>query len=98
MAEMVWCKSCKKVVWAYDHQPPVDLGGICNMLRLPCPQCGAEGNFDGWDSNNILSVVESSARAKEEIYDWWSAMKYIATQYKVEWCPSPDNRWFPKSL
>jgi len=94
MAEMVWCNNCKKVVWAYVHQPKVDLRGICNMFRLPCPNCGIEGNFNGWGSNDAYNQVKDLA--KGDVYDDWSAMKYVATCNEVEWNPSPDNRWFPK--
>ncbi len=98
MAEMVWCVSCKKVVWAYDHQRKVDLRGICNMLRLPCPQCGVRGSFDGWGSNEPMAQLERAQvyLQKEKIYDSWSAMKYIARSSRVEWCPSPNNEWFRK--
>ena len=92
MAEMVWCQSCKTVVWAYDHQPPVDLRGICNMLKLPCPKCGEIGNFDGWGSHNAHQQLSS----RKEVYDDWSAMRYVAEYEGMEWDPSGDNRWFPK--
>ena len=96
MAEMVWCNSCKKVVWAYDHQRSVGLGGICSMLQLPCPKCGKEGNFDGWGAEDIHQLRSClSENDRKEVFDPWSAMKYIAKENKVEWCPSRDNRWFP---
>ncbi len=93
MAEMVWCQSCKTVVWAYDHQPPVDLRGICNLLKLPCPKCGEVGNFDGWGANGP-DVLVRLAKNSEDVYDWWSAMKHIAKLYRVEWEISPDCAWF----
>lgn len=95
MAEMVWCNSCKTVVWAYEHQKPVDLRGICNMLQLPCPKCGAVGNFDGWASDNFEGADEAIRYLIPSwaIYDWWSAMKAIAESYKIAWEPSPDNTW-----
>lgn len=97
MAVMVWCQSCKKVIWAYDHQPKVDLRGICNMLKLPCPKCGDEGNFDGWASDKPLAQVREYAEAKGvRIYDAWSAMHFIADEYQMEWDPSGNLRWFPK--
>ena len=92
---MVWCNSCKEVVWAYDHQPEVDLRGICNMLKLPCPNCGVEGNFDGWGSDDAYNQVKDHEN-QSEVYDDWSAMKFIAKHHGVKWNPSPDNRWFPK--
>ena len=100
MAEMVWCQSCKKVVWAYDHQESVDLRGICNMLSLPCPRCGEQGNFDGWGSKNVLDarLIESAKRHGSKIYDMWSAMAYVAECQGVEWEPSGNNHWFPERL
>ena len=97
MAEMVWCQSCKKVVWAYDHQPKIDIRGLFNFMKMPSPKCGAEGNFDGWGLSGD-SALQSMAVSHpgEAIYDWWSAMKVVANQEKVEWCPTGDNRWFPK--
>ena len=94
MAEMVWCLSCKKVVWAYDHQPKVDLRGIFNMMKMPCPNCGVEGNFDGWGSNNAYETIKPYETKENLVYDDWSAMKLIAALSEVEWCPSEDNRWF----
>ncbi len=96
MGEMIWCQSCKTVVWAYDHQPSVGISGICNMLRLPCPKCEVKGNFDGW---GIDKLTDDQAKQLERttsnpIYDMWSAMKAIAKLRKVEWQPSPDNNWF----
>lgn len=96
MAEMVWCQSCKTVVWAYDHQRPVDLRGICNMLGLPCPKCGDAGNFDGWnDKGEDLAFYKTYHSEGSEIYDWWSLMKAVASYYEVAWEPSGNNRWFP---
>ena len=97
MAEMVWCQSCKTAVWAYDHQSEVDLRGICNMLKLPCPKCGDIGNFDGWASNDMAAFYDSlPAKAKEELYDWWSAMKYVAEAHNVAWEISPNCSWFKR--
>ena len=98
MAEMVWCQSCKRVVWAYDHPPKADLGGVCNMLQLPCPNCGDVGNFDGWGSDKPLVdlIPHLEAMGGQNVYDWWSAMKVVAKQEEVEWCPSPDNHWFQR--
>ncbi len=95
MAEMVWCQSCKTVVWAYDHQQSVGLGGICNMLHLPCPKCETKGNFDGWGINELTDdLAKQLERATNDpIYDAWAAMKAIAKMHKVEWQPSPDNNW-----
>lgn len=95
MAEMVWCQSCKKVVWAHDHQPPIDIRGLFNSMKMPCPLCGEEGNFNGWGSSNPVELLKS-IKGECKIYDSWSAMKYIAHYHEIEWCPSQDNRWFPK--
>lgn len=95
MAVMVWCNGCKTVVWAYDHQSRVDLRGLCNILQLPCPKCGDIGNFDGWESDNPYEQLGNAlSKAEGQVYDDWSAMKYVARAYKVEWEPSPDNTWF----
>lgn len=101
MAVMVWCQSCKKVVWAYDQYPPTDLRGICNTLHLPCPSCGDIGNFNGWSdrlpySELKANILQRSPEAR--IVDYWTIMKYIAEQEKVSWEPSGDNSWFPKEL
>ena len=90
MAEMVWCQSCNTVVWAYDHQPKVDLRGICNMLKLPCPKCGDTGNFDGWASNSPMEQLKEIP----QICDAWSGMRYIAATYDLKWETSPDCSWF----
>ena len=96
MAEMVWCQSCKTVVWAYDHQPKIDLRGICNMLQLPCPKCGEVGNFDGWGSENAYEKLKDTPG--EQIYDDWSAMKAIAHFEGMDWEPSGNNTWFNNSF
>lgn len=83
------------IVWAYDHQSPVDLRGICNELKLPCPKCGETGNFDGWCGKNAYDKLkEIGERGGFAIYDDWSAMKYIAICNKLAWEPSPNNSWF----
>lgn len=96
MAEMIWCQSCKTVVWAYDHQPSVGMSGICNMLRLPCPVCGSKGNYDGWGIDKLTEeLAESLAKhSNTPIFDKWAAMKAIANAHKMTWLPSPDNDWF----
>ena len=91
MAEMVWCNSCNTVVWAYDHQPHCDLRGIVNMMGLPCPNCHRTHCFDGWGANDIEKLANHYP--DKEIFDGWSAMKYVAKENHKEWKPSPDNRW-----
>jgi len=100
MAVCVWCQSCKMVVWAYDHQPYVDLRGICNLLCLPCPKCGVEGNFDGWGCNRPVEAAKVLETQTRPVYDDWSAMK-AAAEYScpgTAWEPSPDNRWFSRPV
>ena len=65
---------------------------------MKCPMCGEEGNFDGWGSSNACGQVREALppEARQAIYDDWSAMKLVADTHGVEWCPSPDNRWFPR--
>ena len=99
MAVMVWCQTCKQVVWAYDQQPQVDLRGILNMLKVPCPKCGEVGNFDGWSNLRDFEATKKVLEAGgHQVYDWWSAMKAIAKNYKVAWNPSKDNQWFPQDI
>ena len=87
--EMVWCNSCSTVVWAYDHQRSCDLRGIVNEMGLPCPNCHRTHCFDGWGTNSIDKLHERHP----EVFDGWSAMKFIAKENNMEWKPSPDNRW-----
>jgi len=93
MAEMVWCNSCKTVVWAYDHQPHSDIRGFLNLAHIPCPLCKEKGDFDGWGSDNAYETVKPHT-VNFPIFDDWSAMKFIALTNGVEWNPSPDNHWF----
>jgi len=79
--EMVWCQSCKTVVWAYDHAEPSDRAGVANSFSLPCPLCGVKGNFNG---KGITSQED----------DKWSYMKWVATIEALTWNPSGDNHWF----
>ena len=95
MAVIVWCNSCNTVIWAYDHQKPCDLRGILNSLKMPCRLCKDEGNFDGWESEEAYPVVKE-VYPEANIYDDWSAMRYIAKSHKLYWNPSGDCRWFPK--
>lgn len=95
MAEMVWCQSCKTVVWAYDAQPRVDLRGICNMFRLACPKCGAKGNYDGWGCNKLTEKDRKQMEliAGQTIYDMWSLLRAVAKSEGMAWEPSGDNTW-----
>ena len=78
MAEMVFCQSCLTVIWAYDHQHPVDMRGIANHLSLPCPKCGGIGNFDGYGKDGG---------------DWlW--LRDLAKANGLAWEISPDCGWF----
>ena len=93
MAEMVWCNSCKTVVWAYDHYPHTDIRGFLNLAKIPCPLCDEKGNFDGWGSDKAYEDVKPVA-VNFPVFDDWSAMKFIAHTHKMEWNPSPNNHWF----
>ena len=98
---MVACLGCKTIVWAYsgDYR---QLRGICNMLRLACPQCGAVANFDGWSLPeetlaNMMELdavgVEQGNKRSRKVYDVWSALRLVAHDEKLTWNPSPDNIW-----
>lgn len=95
MAAMVWCQSCKTVVWAYDHQRHTDLRGVANMWRLPCPQCGARGNYDGWGAEDAIGAMQVVGLVDDRnpVVDDWSAMRAVARRRRLEWAPSPDNVW-----
>ena len=82
---MVWCHSCKTVVWAYDSDWG-DMRGVLNMLRIPCRLCGEIGNFNGYN-------VSISHMKAYNTFDGWSTMKALAEYEKMEWNPSPDNTW-----
>lgn len=58
---MVWCQSCRTVVWAFDHTNE-DVRGLVNHLSLPCPNCSSRNNFDGIDFTNWEEMKEGSAR------------------------------------
>jgi hypothetical protein len=64
------------------------------MLALPCPKCGKVGSFDGWESKDAHQELSS----RKEVYDDWSAMRYVAECEGVEWDPSGNNHWFPENL
>lgn len=96
MAEMVWCQSCKTVVWAYDEQPVVDLRGICNMLKLPCPKCSETGNFNGWGSNHPVKTLLDMKVPDKDVYDGWSAMRWFAHTENLKWEINPDCSWFKR--
>ena len=98
MAEMIWCNRCKTVVWAYDHQPHMDIRGWLNEVYMPCPLCAEEGNFDGWGDGSAEETIQNLKDQGLKVYDRWSLMKAIAKMHKVEWNPSPDNRWFRSKM
>ena len=94
MAEMVWCQSCGDVIWAFDHQTPVDMRGIANMFDLPCPNCNRQKVFDGWGAKELDEKLVNHAKASGVvIFDMWSAMKFIAKIKNKNWNPSPNNTW-----
>ena len=96
MASMVWCNSCKTVVWAYDQESK-PLSGILNHMQLPCPKCGDVGNFDGWNGN-AYEVGKFLETEKEKVYDNWSGLKRIASRNckGVKWEISPTCCWFQR--
>ncbi|KKL13222.1 hypothetical protein LCGC14_2527930 [marine sediment metagenome] len=98
-ATVVWCQSCKTVVWAYDSmQPNQDIRGLMNMISMPCPKCGEVRNFDGWDSGNQTLEDVGKTIPGAQIYDWWSALKAVARDNipDVKWEISPDCSWFKR--
>jgi len=82
---MVWCQSCKTVVWALDSDWG-DMRGILNMLKIPCRLCGETGNYNGYSANTRHMEAHGT-------YDGWSTMKALADYEEVAWNPSPDNTW-----
>ena len=81
MGRMVFCVSCKSVVWAHDSDLG-DVRGICNVFRLSCPECGDVASFDGytlWESWQFVDV--------------WAEMHRIAEQANLTWRNSPDLSW-----
>lgn len=79
MAAIVFCKNCEVVVWANAHIN-LFLGGMVNFLKLPCPNCGETGNFDGF------MIPDGD----------WDVLKKIAEDRNLIWSPSPDNSWFKR--
>ena len=75
---MVACLACKSVVWAHDSDMG-DLRGTCNIFGLPCPECGARGNYDGY------SVVNDT--------DAWRKMHEIAEDEGWAWKNGPHMFW-----
>jgi hypothetical protein len=91
--EMVWCKKCKTVIWAYDHVEGKDRGGIANQWNLPCPLCGSKGFFGGWYDRGY-TLQELEIMFNRPVYDAWSAMRAVAEVEGLIWDPSGDNTWF----
>ena len=94
--EMIWCQSCKTVIWAYDHAEPSDRMGAANSFNLPCPLCGHKSNFSGLGIPNksIDKNINQLRTTGLPVYDKWSYMKHLAFCNNVEWNPSGDNSWF----
>lgn len=79
---MVWCVSCKAVIWAHDADHGI-LSGICNRFRLACPLCGDVASFDGiriWWSWLVTD-------------DIWGVMHAQAESRELAWRNSPDLSW-----
>ena len=87
---MVWCQTCKTVVWAHDSNLG-DVRGILNMMKIPCRLCGEKGNYDG-SSPTSRTMYDLST------YDGWSTMRAIAQYFKLEWDISPDLSWEVKEV
>lgn len=108
MSVMVWCKSCKVCVWAYDHEPPEhDIRGIMNHLKMNCPRCGKQGDFDGWNGDDRkLALVFRYLRQGERLApgtllfegDPWSIMRALAQLSGIVWAPSGDCSWFGEGI
>ena len=79
---MVFCVSCKAVIWAHDADHG-DVRGICNMFRLACPLCGAVANFDGFRPH----------QSELENWDVWAWMRGMAEYRGLAWRNSPDMSW-----
>lgn len=96
-ATVVWCNECKTAIWAYDHMgDSQDIRGFANMASLPCPKCGAVGNFDGWSGD--LGMYDDDNPPPKNVYDGWSLLKYIfsVNVRDGEWAISPDCSWFKR--
>ena len=93
-AALVFCRSCKTVVWAYDHltEGGRDVRGIANMFRLTCPRCGDVANFDGVSLSDKM-LMEWMKIEESKVYDYWSALKLWADAKGLVWAPSGDNSW-----
>lgn len=64
---MVVCVQCKRVIWAYDHEPR-PISGLLNGLNMVCPKCGGVRSFDGYDGN--LSWEQMHTIADTLGYSW----------------------------
>lgn len=96
-AEVVWCNGCKTAVWAYDSVGEGwDTRGLLNMMGMPCPQCGATGNFDGWNSRALTLSEVQRALENQHRSDWWSVLRAVFKNNvpKGTWAISPDCYWF----
>ena len=86
---MVFCLTCRTVVWAHDSDLG-DVRGILNMMKIPCRLCQADGRkwkgYDGW--NPTTEAIKSLGT-----YDGWSTMKEIARRNDLQWDISPDLSW-----
>lgn len=83
MATMVFCLTCKTVVWA-DDVVTVDVRGLMNEMRMPCPECGTISNFDGYGLSDTRVCGG----------DFWEGMRRIAGELGLRWSISPDCAWF----
>ena len=86
---MVFCLTCRTVVWAHDSDLG-DVRGILNMMKIPCRLCKASGKewkgYDGWNPTG-KTMQDLSA------FDSWSTMRAIAKNARLKWDISPDLSW-----
>lgn len=82
MAEMVFCQSCRAVIWAYDQEATIGMICTANMLQLPCPKCGELGNFSGY-SRLVAGLEWLHERAKDANLTWEISPNYT-------WFRRPD--------
>ena len=94
---MVFCLTCRTVVWAHDGDLG-DVRGILNMMKIPCRLCGEKGNYDGFHpTSRTMEEINATAMTftGEALlaFDGWSTMRAIAKDNNLEWDISPDLSW-----
>lgn len=84
---MVFCVSCKAVVWAHDSDHG-DLRATCNIFQLLCPECGDVANFDGF------RIIDSHLQG----LDPWGKMHEVAETNNLTWKNGPNLAWRKEPL